>query len=448
MRILFVTASYLPESVGGVELHVAGLARAMGAAGHDCHVFTRTGRPDVGHLAVVHEQVGRTPVTRLGNTFEDATTLPALYAHEGIADAFEQQLGRLRPDVVHVHHLTCLSTSIVSRLAARRVPVVMTLHDFWMGCPRGQRITAGLDLCPEIRLEKCVPCLRELWPHLLGRGRAPAATPEERDAGDRALLEEYHATMHRVLGDVDQLVTPSLFMRRMFEAYGVPAGRIRVVANGLPTARFAGLQRRPRPAGGPLRVGFIGSVLPSKGVHLLLSAVRRLGDPSVIRVDVWGEVLPFHNDRSYGERLAALRQGYESVIALHGRYANEDVPGILAGMDVLVVPSIWYEAFALTIREAQLAGVPVVTAAHGAMAEAVRDGVDGLLFEAGDVDALAAALRRLVDDPLLLERLQRARPAVRDEADAAAELLGVYERLVASRALGPPGGSGSPGERR
>jgi glycosyltransferase involved in cell wall biosynthesis len=301
-----------------------------------------------------------------------------------------------------------------------------------MGCPRGQRITAELELCPEIQLEKCVPCLRELWPHLLGPGRAPGASTEEQDAGDRTLLEDYHAAMHRVLNGVDVLVTPSLFMRRMYEAYGVPAGQIRVVENGLPVNRFDTVQSARRGTG-PLRIGFIGSVLPSKGVHLLLEAVRRLGDPSSMRLDVWGEVLPFHHDHAYGKRLEALRSGFESVIELHGRYDNEDVPEILNSFDVVVVPSIWYEAYALTLREAFLRGVPVVTANHGAMAEAVEDGVNGLLFEAGDEASLALVLRRLVDDRELLERLAHSAHRVRDEADAAAELLGIYEHALSGR---------------
>ncbi|MDG2150039.1 MAG: glycosyltransferase family 4 protein [Planctomycetota bacterium] len=432
MRVLFVTASYLPESIGGVELHVEGLARSARAAGHDAVVFARTGRQGAPHLSLVRDEVEGVPVLRLSNTFEQATTFEKMYADADIGDRFVEVLDEVKPDVVHVHHLTCLSVSILERLRARDIPTVMTLHDFWMGCPRGQRITAELELCPEIRLGKCVPCLRELWPHLLGQGRAPGASADEQDSGDLALLEDYHAVMRRVLNGVDVLVTPSAFMRRMYEAYGVPAGRIQVVENGLPVSRFKRVPSAPRSAG-PLRVGFIGSVLPSKGVHLLLEAIRQIGDPSVMRLDVWGEVLPFHHDRAYGQRLEALRSGFESVIELHGRYDNEDVPEILASFDVVVVPSIWYEAYALTLREAFLRGVPVVTANHGAMAEAVEDGVNGLLFEAGDEASLARALRRLVDDRQLLERLASSAHRVRDEADAAAELLGLYEQALSGR---------------
>ncbi|GJM22359.1 MAG: glycosyl transferase family 1 [Planctomycetota bacterium] len=434
MRVLFLSASYLPESVGGVELHIEGLCRALREAGHEAVVLARTGAPEVGHLELAQDEVNAVPVWRLGNDFSDATELRKLYAHEGIDAAVMRAVQEIEPDLVHIHHLTCLSTTVIAALAEARLPTVMTLHDFWMGCPRGQRITAGLELCPEIRLAKCVPCLRELWPHLLGVNPSPEAPADEKDAHDRALLEEYHATIQRMLSEVSALVTPSAFMARMYEAYGVARGRIRVLPNGLPTARFAGMGPRSSHEG-PLRVGFLGSVLPSKGVHLLIDAWRRLGDPLGIALHIWGEALPFHNDRSYGERLEAMCAGDASAVQLHGRYENHQVPALLAELDVLVVPSIWYEAFALTIREAFLAGVPVIAANHGAMAEAVQHGVTGLLFEAGDSASLAACLRQLVDDAELRRRLsEAARLTVRDEAETAGELLALYDSLLETRA--------------
>jgi glycosyltransferase involved in cell wall biosynthesis len=445
LRILFVTASYPPESLGGVELHVQGLCRALAAAGHEPHILARSGK--LPHLQTARETVQGVPVTRLGNTFEDASSLPDMVANERIADAFAAELLRLRPDVVHVHHLTCLSTRIPERCRAAGVPVVLTLHDFWMGCPRGQRITAALDLCPTIRLQKCLPCLRELWPHLLGRGASPELLAEERDARDLARLEEYHAGVRAALAACDLLVTPSAFMRRMYLDYGVAPERIVVVENGLPVGRWRRAllaQPRRRREAGPLRVAFIGSVLPSKGPHLLIEAVRRLGDPAAFRVDVWGEVLPFHHDRGYGERLEQARQGLAASVTLHGAYRNEDLPEILSGADAVVVPSLWYEAFGLTVREAFLAGVPVVVAGHGALAEAVEDGRTGLHFAPGDAASLADALRRLRDEPGLAERLAAAAAGrVRDETEAARQLLGLYDRV---RAAGP-GGPAAPGAR-
>jgi hypothetical protein len=141
---LFVTANTCP--VGGqVELR-GGLARAA-RPGQRVTVFARTARPGLPHLQTVTESVAGVEVVRLANTFEDATRFERMLSHPGIDEVFEHALSRLRPDVVHIHHLTCLSTTIVERCKRRGLPVVMTLHDFWMGCPRGQPL-GGLDLCP------------------------------------------------------------------------------------------------------------------------------------------------------------------------------------------------------------------------------------------------------------------------------------------------------------
>jgi GT2 family glycosyltransferase len=109
------------------------------------------------------------------------------------------------------------------------------------------------------------------------------------------------------------------------------------------------------------------------------------------------------------------------------------MPAVFDDLDVLVVPSIWIENAPFIIREAFAAGVPVVTSDLGGMAEMVREGVDGLLFPAGDAAALGAILRRLADDRPLLDALgaRTVRP-MSIEADAA-WLRGIYARLAGSK---------------
>jgi hypothetical protein len=101
-------------------------------------------------------------------------------------------------------------------------------------------------------------------------------------------------------------------------------------------------------------------------------------------------------------------------------FARPDGP-ILADLDVLVVPSKWIENAPFIIREAFAAGVPVVASNLGGMAEMVRHGVDGLLFPAGNAEALAVALKRMIDEPDLLDRLKSGivRPmSIEDDATA------------------------------
>ena len=125
----------------------------------------------------------------------------------------------------------------------------------------------------------------------------------------------------------------------------------------------------------------------SKAPHLLLEAASGL-PPGSVSVELFGEPVDYHGDSSYRERLAPLLS--QPHVQVRGRIAHDDVARVLSNLDVLVVPSIWPENSPLVIREAFLAGVPVVASRIGGIPETVTDGVNGLLFTPGD----AADLRR------------------------------------------------------
>ncbi len=123
-----------------------------------------------------------------------------------------------------------------------------------------------------------------------------------------------------------------------------------------------------------------------------------------------------------------------------GRFDNRRVGALLAEIDVLVVPSLWWENSPLTISEAFLAGVPVVVSDIGGMAEMVQEGVNGFRVPPGDSDALAAAIRRFVDDPTLARRLTPKPETVRDMRDDAArteiEMFRLVDAARAARGTG------------
>lgn len=422
MRILFVTAAFLPQSIGGVELHVLGLARELRAE-HSVAVFCRGSDPARGELELERTEYQGIPVARLNYLFSDCTGFPMIWRNAAIRARFEAFLDEYRPDVVHVHHLTCLSTDLIDAAKARGARVVMTLHDFWMGCPRGQRMTPDLELCSEVVAEKCAPCLTRMWSGWFGAGRDGPSVPEdERRRRDLAAIGDYHDWIRGVLGRVDRLVTPSRSSRAIFARFGVPADRIAVVENGLDHEPFRAVRRVAAPH---FRFGFIGTVLPTKGVHVLIDAFARLARPAA-RLAIHGEECGWHEVTGYGELLREQARPLGDRVALHGRYAAEDLPAILGTLDCLVVPSLWFEAFCLTLREGWLAGLPVIASRLGAMAEAIDDGATGLLFAPGDAADLARQMARVMDDAALRSRLYRSEKRVRTAAENAAELAAIY----------------------
>ena len=147
MRVLFVAHGFPPDSTGGTEVHAAGLARILWRRGHDIAVLAREARPDLPEYHIRRDKVGEVPVIRVNNTFRETSSFEETYRNGAIDAIARVLLDDGPPDVVHVHHLTCLSTGIVDECAARGIPVIVTLHDYWLACHRGQLLDLDLERC-------------------------------------------------------------------------------------------------------------------------------------------------------------------------------------------------------------------------------------------------------------------------------------------------------------
>ena len=414
-RILFVNPFTLPESVGGVEMHLSLVSRELRARGHDVAIFRNDSNdptaPEFALRTVTHEGVRLHGVNYRWSDFGEG--FERLVSNPSIDRAFAEVLEREKPDVVHAHGLTCLSTTILDEAKNRGVRVGLTLHDFWLGCPRGQRMTKDLDLCTTIQRRRCVPCLRGIWPQYF---------PD--DATGLANLANYEKRVAHALEVPDFLVTPSEFHRRMYlREWNLAESRIHAIAPGLDPVPFRDLKRAPNPK---IRVGFIGSVTPSKGVHILIDAANRLPAESCV-VRIHGAASRWHEVDDYLDQLKR-RVAPGHPVEFMGRYKNEELPSILANLDVLVVPSLWYESYCMTIREGFLANVPVIASRLGPMADAIEDGITGLLFEAGSAEDLHRCLRRIVEDARLRNDLARAPKSVATAAEVTDRLLALYQR--------------------
>jgi glycosyltransferase involved in cell wall biosynthesis len=177
----------------------------------------------------------------------------------------------------------------------------------------------------------------------------------------------------------------------------------------------------------PLRVAFLGRLDPTKGVDLLVRAVRAAADLPVA-VDVFGIAQGEAGER-YAQALRAQAAG-DARINFQSPLPASEVVTRLRGYDVLAVPSQWMETGPMVVLEAFAAGVPVLGSRLGGIAELVRDGVDGVLVEPASVTAWTAALRALATEPERLARLRAGIQPPRTMATAAAEMAQLYCRLL------------------
>lgn len=428
MRILLVTHGLPPESVGGVEQHVEGLAAALAEGGHHVHTYTRTATLPPYELKTTTGPSG--PITRIGYAWQELHALRDLYRNEALEAGLRGFLARHHFDVAHVHHLTGLSTGSMAVFAAAAIPTVLTLHDYWLMCPRGQMWHREGHACERVAPIACAQCLAPTFPAWLPDDSAAAA------------VTEIHALARATLGIATRLVTPSARTLPFFARLGVPPERFTVVANGVDAAGLAAVPAPP--TSGPLRIGYLGTLIPSKGLDLLVQAFAALPAGSA-SLRIHGNAVPYHGDESFLTRVfAQLRPGHDVVYG--GPYRTSDLPQLLAGIDVLVAPARWHEAFGLTVREAQAAGRAVVVARIGGLQDAVAEGVDGLIVPPDDPGALAAALEGLAADrPRLLAMGAAARGRARGFAAMADELLAIYHAIAGATPAAPAPASLDPG---
>lgn len=219
---------------------------------------------------------------------------------------------------------------------------------------------------------------------------------------------------------VDCFVAPSKFLARQFADYGLDADRLVCSDYGTPVETF---EPTPFPAEGPLRIGFLGSIQPVKGVHVLFDAATHLESGS-FHLRIYGDAAA---KPEYGIDLAALQSGDVEIV---GRAHFSSIPEIIPTFDVLVCPSIWWENSPLVIHEAFAAGVPVICSGIGGMAELVEDGVNGFHYTAGDGEDLARKLKILIDDRTQLDRLRQGIPELKDMAEDAEFHEGLFRTVV------------------
>lgn len=450
MKILFISNDFPPHRWAGTETYTAGLARGLQARGHEVQVLCG-GEWTVGESywgGSSEEQYQGIPVCRLHVNWTKAPDpFGYLYDNPEIADFVRDYLAKMQPDLVHITSCERLSASVIRAAKAAQVGVVLSLTDFWFLCPRINLLRADGENCNgQTSAWECTRCLAQnakiyRWPRLMlseegvsqlinAVSRFPLLTRQRGLRGMIGDMEERKRTLRELFGTADYRITASRFVRDTFLQNGFDQPiKLQPYGHDIDwLADYPGKRPSQR-----LRIGFIGQLIEAKGVHLLLQAVallqERYGDQ--IEVLIYGNP---KNAIEYSDYLFTLATD-RTNIQFRGVYAHQESGAVFAEIDVLVVPSLWYD-FPLIIHEAFAANTPVIATNLAGMAEAVEHEVNGLLFERGDVEGLALQLRRCLDEPTLLHRLQSGIKPVKTINQEINELEAIYHQVVSHRSSG------------
>ncbi|MDW8068902.1 MAG: glycosyltransferase family 4 protein [Anaerolineae bacterium] len=436
MKVLIAVHHFPPSFTGGAEWRAYRTATALRERGHDvcviCVERIDTG-PDRGAAGKETFYKG-IPVHRLSYNLHLAPD-PVLWEYDNpwIGNYVREFLKEHRPDLVHLISGYLLGADALRAVYEAGLPIIVTLTDYWFICPRITLLRSNGQVCTDFASHCCVRCLAEekrryrwpartfpelmdfLWDFLLtDKVRAPVSLVQI-ERRQRVLTEAFH--------QIDLALCPSNFLRRIYLRAGAPADRLILSRQGLALPG----EIVPKTPSAALRIGYTGQLAEHKGVHLLIEAFKHLNHHTrPATLTIYGDPTRFPK---YVRKLQKLADGCSSI-RFAGTYSYGDLGRVLSELDVLVVPSLWYENSPNTILEAFAYHTPVIASDMGGMSELVEHGKSGLLFTPGDVKDLRRQLQRLVDEPELVRRMSAAVPPVRTLDDEIRELEGLYRKLL------------------
>ena len=237
-------------------------------------------------------------------------------------------------------------------------------------------------------------------------------------------MEHRKMYLSHILRVVDCLIMPSEFLREMYTSVIPDLDRIRVIPFSIDTDWLQDVG--PQTEVGSIRFGSISHIAPIKGIHLAVEAFKGLSVEYGASLSIWGE-LP--ENSSYTNQLRALASGVQGI-SFHGRFAPDQLGQVFSQVDVVLVPSLWYENNPLVIQTALAAGRPVIATNLGGMSSLVHHEINGLLFERDNVADLSLQLRRVTSEPGLLERLRQGAHETTGAATEVDEIVRVYQQVM------------------
>ena len=313
MRILKIIHGYPPRYNAGSEVYsrtlCAGLSRR-----HEVHVFTREENPFVADGVVREEHDLLSPEVKLH--IVNAAQVGINYQSRRINRAFAQVAGDVKPDVAHIGHLNHLSLGIVDELATLDIPIVFTLHDFWLMCLRGQFI----QIAPSERGEIFPPCDGQDNQKCADRCLRRFGGGEPADTNDwRQWVAGRMTAVYRMVELVDIFIAPAKSLAERFcTQFPLPPEKIKHLDYGFDRKR---LSDRRRVADGKFIFGYIGTHTPGKGVHHLLEAFGQVAAKREnCELHIWGRLTD--NTKYLKSNVADIPTVVRDRIKWRGEYAN------------------------------------------------------------------------------------------------------------------------------
>jgi len=403
LKVLKVIHGYPPYYMAGSEVYTSIFCNEISKK-VDLSIFTRIEDEFTKPYNCSEIRENGLRIIRVNKPSRDYT-FRSKYQDIRMAKIFERYLDEIAPDIVHIGHLSHLTIEIVNIIHNKNIPIIFTLHDFWMMCVRGQLIRDDYSLCEGPSIKKCKECNMKYF-------------TSEVEA--EVEIKDWLKAVSEMNQKIDLFIAPSQFLRSKYMEYGIPAEKIIHLDYGF---NIEAINSETKTVSDKIRFGYLGRVIPVKGIAQLFDSFNEL-DHSLAELNIYGES---PNSVKYLKERCS-----NSAIHFKGAYNYKDISKILSEIDVLVVPSIWYENSPLVIHEAFIAKIPIIASNIGGITELITHKKNGLLVEPGNVADLVEKMNLFINNPKLIEKYSQE-TYVRSIKEDVEEIEKLYYELLSRK---------------
>jgi len=471
-RVLLTAHKFFPEHKAGTEVLTLKIAQELQQRGYEVKVVAAN-PPDLD----ARRQSVDTPAAESKITsdyefegvpvhiIEEGLRLKEFkfsfeYYHPHIKAHFAKLLQEFKPDIVQLVHAQNLSASVIEACHEYSAPVVFYSTDFWFVCPIVQLKRPDGAVCrgPGPLALKCLDCYtpRLLPPDqeiveavaskypAIGAG-VGSLGPPLKNLATFALSNLYRAVkapaaiqatlarpnlLKNSANSLARILVPTKLMRDIFVENGIDSALIKHVPFGIDTSKLNDHQKKVPSE--QVRIGYIGTFFEHKGVDLLVRAFLSLPDNLACQAQLklYGDVNQFPQYVGLLKKLVAESPARGESVSFLGTFPNDQLGSVLEEIDVLVVPSRWYENTPLVMQSALATLTPLIVTDLGGMSELVKHGENGLLFKLNDYQSLLQQLTAVLQDRSLLPKFAGNIKPERTVAQMVDDIESVYEELL------------------
>jgi glycosyltransferase involved in cell wall biosynthesis len=450
MKILLVVHDFWPKYKAGTENATFFLAREL-TKKHDVTVFTTEPNSEQVGLHEKYVEEGFN-VIKIHVNKGFSRNLRDTYIDEGLDQIFSGYVSEINPDIVHFQHLIGLSLNFIDIVKEKKIPIFYTVHDFWFSCPRIRKYYNEAN-CLVDSEKRCNQCISSNFLFIDSKNNDLV-----NDGISILLKKRYVKRMaHILLNDlnlkyilnrrkttnfiaerkkdfidhysrVDLFITPSNFLSGVFIDFGISKKKVLTLSHGINIPEKLENKKRVYTEDNIINFYFISHITADKGFFLLFDNFEKaLSKYSNIRLYIYGSY--DKNNKKVVDVLKKIENN--KFIEYMGVFENEKISEILAGADVVIIPSLWNEIYGLVIDEAYLHGKSVIVSNRGGMPGRVTDERNGFVFDPNKKYDLYEKIKIIAKDPKKLNMLNNNPPkikSIKEYAEKIEELYRIYTK--------------------